>query len=193
MEKITDRLDENRESEQSNDFETVEQLLVEVAAQNRIARVMKANDKPVFVLVASTNISRIVSVYKSSASSGRDMLVTCAQAKKLEDAGRNVPRPRAFDRVKVYYPRPLNKEDFKTFINMKCKSLGIADVAELPTFTMLVQTSTLGYIKKLAASREGGLDGSTLICAVSDDFAQSERCAAFLSAVEELGVDVIRV
>lgn len=143
-------------------------------------------DKPVFVLCATTNIDRIVGVYKASARAGRDMLVDITQERVLETIGGSVPNAKDFCKVKIYNKRECIPPD------LSHKYLDIRTVAAMNNYTMLVRTSSQAYLQSLVA--EGAdLFGANLVCSMWEGYQEKPDMQSFLSAIETMGIKVVTI
>lgn len=177
--------------------EAIKQVpMSEKTLQTKLSNIMENSDKPVFLLTPTTNIDRIVSAYKASARNKRNFIVDSYQGKILEAVGGGVPRPTTFKSVKVYYPMKIKKKDMDTFVDFSKSNISISDLIQNDNkYTMLVRTSMTRYITNIDRERKKlnkvGLAGSTLIYSMWTGYKEKENTAAFLSAMEGIGVNII--
>lgn len=100
--KLIKRLPENVEvliCEHTNDYER--ESYTEEIIEHKLAQYM-SEDKDVYVLCASSNIDRIVSVYKACNRSKRTLWMDAVQAKMLNNIGGSIPHPRSHKNISVY-------------------------------------------------------------------------------------------
>ena len=154
--------------------------------EKKLKEVFSASREPSFVLCTSTNIDRIVSIYKAAHASGKKLLVSFDEAKILSYLGGGVPNPLTFDDVYVYYPHSINKSD--TFLNVKKQSLHIDDIAEMKDYVMIVSTSALPYLTKLARARGTGLVDCPFVYSLWKGYLNEEWMSSFVNEMEYMGV-----
>lgn len=147
-------------------------------------------EKPVFVIASTTNIDRIVSAYKASARSGRDFLVDIEEERILEIMGASVPKAKTFDKVKVYYPKSIT--DFSSFCDVRKKSVSIRALAPKTDYVMMVKTSTLPYLRKLAKLGDN-LKGATLVYSLWSGYLETDGMQKFIAGVKKLGMNVVNL
>lgn len=74
---------------------------------------MKSKANPVFVLQASTNIDRLVGMYRVAKRSGRIFVMDIFTAHIVAQLDSSIPKPGEFKDVRVFYPYHLTKRMFK--------------------------------------------------------------------------------
>jgi len=173
-------------------------LLDEIAVQNKLTKIMKHTDKPVFVLTSTTNIDRIVSVYKASRNNDRELLVDFYQAKILEKMGGSVPHPRKFNKVKVFFPLSLKREKKNVFTDFRGHTKSIAEMAESDgKYVMLLRSSMSAFLKKLnkyiCCKDDKGLKGSVLVYSMWEGYKTKNDMRKFLNEIEKLGIKSVSV
>ena len=157
--------------------------------EDKLVAIMRDSQKPVFVMQSSTNIDRLVSVYRASKRSGRILYEDNYTALIASAAGGKIPRPDLFQDVFAFPPtlvRGKRKDLFFEFVN----KLGLRGIVNgTKCFTMTVRPSMLGYVKKLADKTD--LSGATLIYSMWNGYKENKDTAEFLSAVQSLGMNII--
>lgn len=88
--------------EHTNDYD--KEVYAEQKIQEKLANLMQT-DNDVYVLCSTTNIDRIVSIYKACNQNKRVLYVDYTQAKILNDLGGAIPHPRSHKNIKI-----LNKK-----------------------------------------------------------------------------------
>ncbi|MDD4832878.1 MAG: MBL fold metallo-hydrolase [Clostridia bacterium] len=173
-------------------------LLDEIAVQNKITSIMKNTDKPVFVLTSTTNIDRIVSVYKASRNNDRELLVDFYQAKILEKMGGSVPHPRKFNKVKVFFPLSLKWEKKGDFTDFRGHTKSITEIVESDgKYVMLLRSSMSSFLRKLdkyiCCKDDKGLKGSVLVYSMWEGYKTKNDMRKFLNEIEKLGIDSVSI
>lgn len=74
---------------------------------------MKTKAVPVFILQSSTNIDRLVGMYKAATHSGRIFIMDIFTAHIVSKLDGSIPKPGQFENVRVFYPYHLTKKMFK--------------------------------------------------------------------------------
>ena len=138
---------------------------------------------PVFVLQASMNIDRIVTMYRAAKRSGRIFLEDVYMADMTSAAGASIPNP-AFDDVYPFLTTSARYEDLAKYK----KRVGKSFIAR-KRFVMCVRDSMLSYLKSLAGtmSFEGGL----LVYSLWSGYRETESIKCFLSFCEDLGLRIV--
>ena len=156
--------------------------------EERLLRMMRQSEKPVFVLQSGTNIDRLVSVYKAAKHSGRILYEDNYVALIAQAAGGRIPRPDVFKDVYAFTPRMLYGKRRDMFSEVENRR-GLRQIPKNGSFVMLVRPSMLEYVKKLASRMD--LSGALLIYSMWNGYKQNEDMAEFLSAVQALGMNVV--
>lgn len=73
---------------------------------------MKRRNTPIFVVQSSTNIDRLVGMYKAAKKSGRIFVIDIFTAHILSQLGSSIPKPGQFHDIRVFYPFNLTKRMF---------------------------------------------------------------------------------
>ena len=76
--------------------------LTEKELEKKGIEILERNDRPVFVLIASTNIDRIVTFYKIANATKRLFLLDTYAGQITATIGGNIPNPRTFSKVKIF-------------------------------------------------------------------------------------------
>lgn len=163
--------------------------MTEAELENKALEIMKSTQGPVFVLQSSTNIDRLVSIYRASKKDGRIMYMDNYVSLIAKTAGGHIPRPDVFGDVIAFTPRAIGGKQKEMFFEIKNKR-GINGIAKgTKHFTMLVRPTMFGYIKKLFS-----LDvfkDSVLIYSMWKGYKQSEHMSAFLDKISSLGIKIV--
>ena len=137
---------------------------------------------PIFVLQSSTNIDRIVTMYRAAKRSGRVFLQEVYMADVTSAIGGSIPNP-SFDDVYAFLTNPKRHDAL-----VKYRRMGKERMAKTP-FVMCVRSSMLRYLKGLAKlmSFEGGL----LVYSMWSGYRQQPAMSRFIAECEGMGLKVV--
>jgi len=136
--------------------------LTEKELEKKGIEILEGNNRPVFVLMAATNIDRIVTFYK------------IANATK-----------RLFPNVRIFLTNQDKYEILKNYPQNKIDRKGIAN----KNFMMCVRASMKKYLEKYP---EGfSFEGCTMFYSMWEGYKKQENMKEFLKFMEEKGVKII--
>ncbi len=157
--------------------EDLEQLLVDEISNC---------EGPVFVLQASTNIDRLVTVFKAARRSGRIFLQDLYTAEVASAAGENIPNPVNFSGVRAFKTGGGRYE----LLNGKYKKVKIGkEGIARHKFVMCVRPIMERYLEGL--SEKLNFSGGVLFYSMWSGYKQKEDIAEFLQFMEEKGIRVV--
>ena len=143
--------------------------------------------KPVFVLSSSTNIDRLVTVYKAARKCGRIVLTDPVLSSVAEAAGGKIPRPGA---PGVYAFTPTGGDRSYAVLKRFKSRLGKSKIAE-SDFVMFVRPSMGEYLKSL--SRLTPFEGGALVYSMWEGYRDEPQVAGLLNTCASLGLDAVTV
>lgn len=157
--------------------------LTEADLEEDAVSLFRETSGPIFVLQSSTNIDRIVTMYRAAKRSGRIFLQEVYMAYVATAAGATIPNP-SFNDVFAFITNPSRYEALTKYRNR----IGKAQLPQKP-FVMCVRSSMLRYMKSLAeiVPFAGGL----LVYSMWDGYREQTATKEFLVACEELGLCVV--
>lgn len=88
--------------------------LTEKELEKKGIELLEGNDRPVFVLMAGTNIDRIVTLYKIANATKRLFLIDTYVGVITDTIGGNIPNPRTFSNVRIFL---TNQDKYKILKN----------------------------------------------------------------------------
>lgn len=137
---------------------------------------------PIFVLQSSTNIDRIVTMYRAAKRSGRVFLQEVYMADVTSAVGGSIPNPE-FNDVYAFITNPKRHDAL-----VKYRRMGKAQMARTP-FVMCVRSSMLRYLKSLSKlmSFEGGL----LVYSMWSGYQQQPVMSSFIKECEDMGLRLL--
>lgn len=157
--------------------------ITEEELEKKATELFRNSVGPIFVLQASMNIDRIVTMYRAAKRSGRIFLEEVYMANIATAAGTSIPNPNFED----VYAFITTASKFKELSKYKHRA-GKLFISRKP-FVMCIRNSMLRYLKSLAnkMSFEGGL----LIYSFWSGYRETERMRIFLAECEKLGLQVV--
>ena len=163
----------------------------EVEFEKKVTELMRAN-APVFILQASTNIDRLVTMYRAAKRTGRLFLQELYMAEIATAAGKTIPNPHDFSDVRVFIHRPYDAEHFryKLLREYGRSRIGKTQIVK-ERFAMCVRSSMGNYLKSL--SRDMSFEGGVLIYSMWSGYKRQPQTNEFLRLCEELGLTVVDV
>ncbi len=158
--------------------------LTEAELEEEAVKQFRNTNGPIFVLQSSTNIDRIVTMYRSAKRSGRIFLQELYMAEVSTAAGNSIPNPQ-FDDVYAFITNPLRHEALK-----KYRRIGKAQIAN-SQFVMCIRNSMLRYLEGLnqLMSFENGL----LVYSMWNGYKKKPEMAEFIEACENMGLRTINI
>lgn len=160
----------------------------EAELEERLLNMMQG-DNPVFVLASTTNIDRIVSVYRASHRAGRVLAIDAFQADLLEAIG-DVPCPSANSDIKVIQVGKPTKahEELKRFSGHTLPR----SILETKRFTMLIRSS-VSMQKYLAGMKGDTLKNATLIYSMWHGYLQEKRTKDYMDDCRQKGMQIVYI
>lgn len=137
---------------------------------------------PIFVLQSSTNIDRVVTMYRAAKRSSRVFLQEVYMADVTSAVGGSIPNP-AFNDVYAFITNPKRHDAL-----VKYRRMGKVRMAKTP-FVMCVRSSMLRYLKNLSKlmSFEGGL----LVYSMWSGYQQQPAMSSFIKGCENMGLRLV--
>ena len=161
--------------------------VTEEELEKRAVEVIARNDTPVFVLMAATNIDRLVTVYKATRRNNRILLQDLYLAAVSSAAGKNIPNPKDFSDIRVLLTNGSN-ERYKELSTYGQAKIGKQSVAK-KKFVMCIRPSMRCYLDKL--SELVPFEDSLLIYSMWDGYKKKEDMADFLTYMHGKGVKIV--
>jgi ribonuclease J len=151
---------------------------------------------PVFVLQASSNIDRLVTMYRAAKRSGRaffEDLYVAEIASAAASEGATIPNPKTFDSISVFVTRPYKGDEklgflYEVFNEYGNKKIGIKKIAT-QRFVMPVRASMGNYLRSL--SKKMSFDDGLLVYSMWGGYKREQQVSDFLELCESLGLKVV--
>lgn len=159
----------------------------EIDLEQDAVNAIRETDAPVFVLMAATNIDRIVTMYKAARKAGRVFAQDLYTATVACAAGGSIPNPKTFADVRVFMTFGGDKR-YAQLQEFGEKKIGRAGIAK-QKFVMCVRPSMRAYLERLSA--EVPFDGGILLYSMWEGYRQKEDISEFLSFMQAKGVTVL--
>ena len=159
--------------------------LTERELEKKGIEILEGNDRPVFVLMASTNIDRIVTFYKIANTTKRLFLLDTYAGQITATIGGNIPNPRTFSNVKIFQTSSRKHEILENYKKNKISRDKIAN----SSFLMCVRASMKKYLEKYP--EEFSFEGCTMFYSMWEGYKKQENMKEFLEFMKEKGVKII--
>ena len=159
--------------------------LTEKELEKKGIEILEGNDKPVFVLIAATNIDRIVTFYKIANTTKRLFLLDTYAGLITDIVGGNIPNPRTFSNVRIFL---TNQDKYKILENYPQNKIGKNEIAN-SNFMMCIRSSMKQYLEN--RSKEFSFEGCVLFYSMWEGYKKQENMKEFLKFMEEKGVEII--
>ena len=159
--------------------------LTEKGLEKKGIEILEGNDRPVFVLMAATNIDRIVTFYKIANATKRLFLLDTYAGLITDTVGGNIPNPRTFSNVRIFL---TNQNKYKILENYPKNKIGRKGIVN-SNFMMCIRSSMKQYLEKYP---EGfSFEGCTLFYSMWEGYKKEKNTKEFLEFMEEKGVKTI--
>ena len=159
--------------------------LTEKELEKKGIEILEGNDRPVFVLMAATNIDRIVTFYKIANATKRLFLLDTYAGLITDTVGGNIPNPRTFSNVRIFL---TNQNKYKILENYPKNKIGRKGIVN-SNFMMCIRSSMKQYLEKYP---EGfSFEGCTLFYSMWEGYKKEKNTKEFLEFMEEKGVKII--
>lgn len=159
--------------------------LTEKELEKKGIELLEGNDRPVFVLMAATNIDRIVTFYKIANATKRLFLIDTYTGQITATIGGNIPNPRTFFNVKIFQTSSSKHDILENYPKNKIWKNKIAK----SNFLMCVRTSMKKYLENYP--KEFSFEGCTMFYSMWEGYKKQEDMKEFLKFMEEKGVKII--
>ena len=159
--------------------------LTEKELEKKGIEILEGNDKPVFVLMAATNIDRIVTFYKIANATKRLFLLDTYAGLITDTVGGNIPNPRTFSNVRMFL---TNQNKYKILENYQKNKIGRKGIVN-SNFMMCVRPSMKKYLENYP---EGfSFEGCTMFYSMWEGYKKEKNMKEFLEFMEEKGAKII--
>ena len=159
--------------------------LIEKELEKKGIEILEGNDRPVFVLMAATNIDRIVTFYKIANATKRLFLLDTYAGLITDTVGGNIPNPRTFSNVRMFL---TNQNKYKILENYPKNKIGRKGIVN-SNFMMCIRSSMKQYLEN--CSKEFSFEGCTLFYSMWEGYKKEKNTKEFLEFMEEKGVKII--
>ncbi|PIM79663.1 MBL fold metallo-hydrolase [Fusobacterium pseudoperiodonticum] len=159
--------------------------LTERELEKKGIEILEGNDRPVFVLMAGTNIDRIVTLYKIANATKRLFLIDTYVGVITDTIGGNIPNPRTFSNVRIFL---MNQDKYEILKNYPQNKIGKNEIAN-SNFMMCIRSSMKQYLEN--RSKEFSFEGCVLFYSMWEGYKKQENMKEFLEFMEEKGVKTI--
>lgn len=161
--------------------------LTERSLERKAVNIIQNKDAPVFVLMSSSNIDRIVTFYKTAKNTNRLFLEDVYMSSITTAAGDNIPNPKDFENVRIFLTVP-NEKNYSILNKYKNKKIGRKEIAKRK-FIMCVRSSMKNYLEKL--SKEISFKGAVLFYSMWKGYLENDEMKRFIDFMKEKEVKII--
>ena len=155
--------------------------------EKKATNIISNNNSPVFVLMSSANIDRIVTFYKAAKNTNRLFLEDVYMANITTVAGDNIPNPKDFENVRVFLTIPTEK-NYSILNKYKDKKIGRKEISK-NKFIMCIRSSMENYLEKL--SKEISFDGGILFYSMWKGYLENDETKRFIDFMKGKGVKIV--
>ena len=155
--------------------------------ENKATNIISNNNSPVFVLMSSANIDRMVTFYKAAINTNRLFLEDVYMANITTVAGDNIPNPKDFENVRVFLTIPTEK-NYSILNKYKDKKIGRKEISK-NKFIMCIRSSMENYLEKL--SKEISFNGGILFYSMWKGYLENDETKRFIDFMKEKGVKIV--
>lgn len=161
--------------------------ILESELEYSTTELVKSTKGPVFVLLSSMNIDRIVTMYRVSKRTKRLFLVDLYMAEITNSLGGKIPNPVGFHDVRVFITRPYAQNHFRYLLYDKygISKIGKAAIAK-ETFVMCLRTSMGEYLKSLSQIMD--FTGGIVFYSFWKGYKEQKSVKEFLELCRNLGL-----
>lgn len=156
--------------------------ITEADLEEQAVILFRQTNGPVFVLQSSTNIDRIVTMYRAAKRSGRVFLEELYMAMITSAVGGSIPNP-AFSDVYAFITNPKRHDALTKFHRM-----GKDRISKTP-FVMCVRSSMLRYLQGL--SERMSFEGGILIYSMWEGYKEKKQMRDFLDGCAMMGLKTL--
>ena len=159
--------------------------------EERATELFRHRTGPVFVLQASSNIDRIVTMYRAAKRSGRIFIEDLFMAEIAQAATPTIPNP-DFDDVRVYIDRYYDNEHhrYRSFDRFGVKKIGRTEIAT-QKFVMCIRTSMLGLLRSLAEKMD--FTDGMLVYSMWSGYRNKPEMVRLLQLAQEFGLTEVTI
>lgn len=155
--------------------------------ESEAARLIANTDGPVFVMMAATNIDRLVSIYKATRRTNRVLLQDLYLAAVSTAAGGHIPKPIDFPDIHVF-PTNGASHRYEQLQRYEAAKIGRQRITKLK-FVMCVRPSMQAYLEKLSSLMS--FENGVLFYSMWEGYKTNEDMESFISYMQGKGIKVV--
>lgn len=161
--------------------------ITEEELEKKAVNLISKTEGPVFVLMAATNIDRLVTIYKAARKTNRVLLQDLYLAEISTAAGGKIPKSIHFPCIRVF---PINnaKERYEQLQTYGTAKIGRKNIANLK-FVMCVRSSMRTYLEKLSSLMP--FENGILFYSMWEGYKANDDMAGFISYLQGKGVIIV--
>ncbi|MCL1847917.1 MAG: hydrolase, partial [Coriobacteriia bacterium] len=154
--------------------------------EEKAVKLFKSHSGPVFVLQATTNIDRIVTMYRAAKRSNRIFIEDLFMAEVARAAAPSIPNP-SFDDVRVFIDRYYEADSprFKAFDVYGTKKIGRSEIAER-RFVLCIRASMTSLLRSLSEKMD--FTDGLMVYSMWSGYKDKPAIERFLKLSHDLGL-----
>jgi ribonuclease J len=170
-----------------------EKVLTEKQIGEEAQVFMNQPDRPIFVVQSSTNIDRLVQMYKAAKRSKRLFVMDIYTANVVSVLGGRIPNPQSFKDVRVFYPYHLTKKMFELpgnheeMFRFSRYRISSNELANRKDYCMLIRDSMLFDLE----NRLGNIEGAGVIYSMWKGYLQSEKIKKLIDFCKQKNIEIV--
>ena len=157
--------------------------MTEAELENEAVTLFRTTKGPGFIMQSSTNIDRIVTMYRAGKRSGRIFLENLYMAEVTSAIGGSIPNPN-FSDVYAFITSARQYEALTKYKNR----IGKAQMSKKP-FVMCVRSSMLRYMQSL--SETVSFQDGVLVYSMWNGYRKQSQMCEFLNKCEAMGLTIV--
>ncbi|MCC5911902.1 MAG: hypothetical protein JJT76_15905 [Clostridiaceae bacterium] len=171
-----------------------EQVETEEEIEGKAYDFIKSKANPVFVLQSSTNIDRLVSMYRAAKKSRRMFVIDIFTAHIVSQLDNSIPKPGQFKDIRVFYPYHLTQRMFQEpggDILMKEFNrywISRKELSQRKNYCMLIRDSMLSDLQHIENLKESGF-----IYSIWSGYKRQERMAKILNYAKSINMEIMDI
>lgn len=169
-----------------------ENIRTEEEIESEAYNIMNSISGPAFVLQSSTNIDRLVGMYKAAKRSNRIFVMDIFTAHIVSQLNPSIPNPHTFKDVRVFYPFHLTKKMFekpegaKLMKQFSNKRISRKELGERKDYCMLIRANMVSDLQHIE-----NLDEASFIYSMWSGYKEDRKTKSMLDYISLMGMTMI--
>lgn len=162
--------------------------------EKEACELVQSNATPVFVLQSSTNIDRLVSMYRAARRNKRIFVIDIFTAHIVSQLNDTIPKPGKFKDIRVYYPHYLTHRMFKELDGARLMKqfsqykISREELAKRNDYCMLIRDTMLFDLQHIE-----NLEAAGFIYSIWSGYKKLEKVKEILDFAQTKGMKVVNL